>query len=185
MTTGVERIARRVKGHAWTYVRGDRPYGGRAPLAALYYASRDRRHEHPVRHLRGICGTSPAFADAYDGLQRSLPALPLAGPITSAVCRVGGEVALLAPQRPGRAEYRIRLFTRKLHSRHGILVDDPGWWQRVSREQRPEARPRQIAVAATPREPFPPDPRDLVMVPSDPPAVSGDAVVGAVPPDYP
>jgi transposase len=41
-----------VKGHIWTYVRDDRPFGGRAPPAALYYASRDRRHEHPVRHLR-------------------------------------------------------------------------------------------------------------------------------------
>src|SRR3974377_1640623 len=35
-----------VTGHIWTYVRDDRPFGGRAPPAALYYASRDRRHEH-------------------------------------------------------------------------------------------------------------------------------------------
>ncbi len=34
------------KGHIWTYVRDDRPFGGRAPPAALYYASRDRRQEH-------------------------------------------------------------------------------------------------------------------------------------------
>ena len=40
-----------VTGHIWTYVRDDRPFGGRAPPAALYYASRDRRHEHPARHL--------------------------------------------------------------------------------------------------------------------------------------
>ena len=39
-----------VKGHIWTYVRDDRPFGGRAPPAALYYASRDRRQEHPERH---------------------------------------------------------------------------------------------------------------------------------------
>jgi hypothetical protein len=32
----------------WTYVRDDRPFGGRAPPAALYYASRDRRGEHSV-----------------------------------------------------------------------------------------------------------------------------------------
>src|SRR6476646_6958173 len=38
-----------VTGHIWTYVRDDRPFGGRAPPAALYYASRDRRHEHPAR----------------------------------------------------------------------------------------------------------------------------------------
>ena len=45
-----------VKGHIWTYVRDDRPFGSRAPPAALYYASRDRRHEHPVRHLRDFAG---------------------------------------------------------------------------------------------------------------------------------
>ena len=41
-----------IKGHIWTYVRDDRPFGGQAPPAALYYASRDRRHEHPMRHLK-------------------------------------------------------------------------------------------------------------------------------------
>ena len=45
-----------VTGHIWTYVRDDRPFGGRAPPAALYYASRDRRHEHPARHLRDFTG---------------------------------------------------------------------------------------------------------------------------------
>src|SRR5437773_3962657 len=53
-----------VKGHIWTYVRDDRPFGGRAPPAALYYASRDRRHEHPVRHLQAFAGILQA--DAYD-----------------------------------------------------------------------------------------------------------------------
>ena len=40
----------------WTYVRDDRPCAGRAPPAALYYASQDRRQEHPERHLRGFTG---------------------------------------------------------------------------------------------------------------------------------
>ena len=80
---------------------------------------------------------------------------------------------------------RIRFFTRKLRSGSGILVDDLGWRQRVSREHGPEARPRQVAVAATPCEPFLPYPHELVVIPSDPSAVSGDAVVGAVPPDHP
>jgi transposase len=34
-----------VTGRIWTYVRDDRPFGGHAPPAALYYASRDRKHE--------------------------------------------------------------------------------------------------------------------------------------------
>jgi hypothetical protein len=28
-----------VKGHIWTYVRDDRPFGGRAPPAAVYYTN--------------------------------------------------------------------------------------------------------------------------------------------------
>jgi hypothetical protein len=39
-----------VTGHIWTYVRDDRPLGGNAPPAALYYASPDRRRQHPERH---------------------------------------------------------------------------------------------------------------------------------------
>ena len=38
-------------GRVWTYVRDDRPFGGKDPPAALFYASHDRRGEHPERHL--------------------------------------------------------------------------------------------------------------------------------------
>jgi hypothetical protein len=54
-----------VTGHIWTYVRDDRPFGGTAPPAALYYASRDRKQEHPVRHLQSYTGILKA--DAYSG----------------------------------------------------------------------------------------------------------------------
>ena len=73
-----------VKGHIWTYVRDDRPFGSRAPPAALYYASRDRRHEHPVRHLRDFAGILQA--DAYDGYNELYEPSRLPGPITSALC---------------------------------------------------------------------------------------------------
>ena len=56
---------RTVTGHIWTYVRDDRPFGGRAPPAALYYASRDRRQEHPAKHLETFAGILQA--DAYSG----------------------------------------------------------------------------------------------------------------------
>jgi transposase len=73
-----------VKGHIWTYVRDDRPFGGRAPPAALYYASRDRRHEHPARHLQAFSGILQADAySGYNGLYD--PARP-PGPITPALC---------------------------------------------------------------------------------------------------
>jgi transposase len=75
---------RTVTGHIWTYVRDDRPFGGRAPPAALYYASRDRRHEHPAQHLRGFAGILQADAySGYNGLYD--PARP-EGVIAPALC---------------------------------------------------------------------------------------------------
>ncbi len=73
-----------IKGHIWTYVRDDRPFGGRAPPAALYYASRDRRREHPARHLAGFSGILQA--DAYGGYNELYDASRAQGPITSALC---------------------------------------------------------------------------------------------------
>lgn len=73
-----------VTGHIWTYVRDDRPFGSRAPPAALYYASRDRRHDHPVRHLQNFAGILQA--DAYDGYNELYARSRSPGPITSALC---------------------------------------------------------------------------------------------------
>jgi len=73
-----------IKGHIWTYVRDDRPFGGRAPPAALYYASRDRRHEHPVRHLVGFTGILQA--DAYGGYNELYDPSRAPGPVTAALC---------------------------------------------------------------------------------------------------
>jgi transposase len=52
-------------GRIWTYVRDDRPFAGLSPPAAIYYASRDRRQEHPERHLKTFTGILQA--DAYGG----------------------------------------------------------------------------------------------------------------------
>jgi len=73
-----------VKGHIWVYVRDDRPFGGRAPPAALYYASRDRKQEHPARHLCGFTGILQA--DAYSGYNELYDSSRAQGPITSALC---------------------------------------------------------------------------------------------------
>ena len=73
-----------VKGHIWTYVRDDRPFGGHAPPAALYYASRDRRHEHPARHLQGYTGILQA--DAYGGYNALYAPSRKPGAITPALC---------------------------------------------------------------------------------------------------
>jgi transposase len=73
-----------VKGHIWAYVRDDRPFGGRSPPAALYYASRDRRHDHPAKHLRNFTGILQA--DAYSGYNELYDPSRAPGPITSALC---------------------------------------------------------------------------------------------------
>ena len=64
--------------------RDDRPFGSRAPPVALYYASRDRRHEHPARHLAGFTGILQA--DAYSGYNELYKASRAPGPIIPALC---------------------------------------------------------------------------------------------------
>jgi len=71
-------------GRVWTYVRDDRPFGGKDPPAALYYASRDRSGEHPERHLKGFAGILQA--DAYGGYIRLYLADRSPGPVVAALC---------------------------------------------------------------------------------------------------
>ena len=73
-----------VTGRAWVYVRDDRPFGGPAPPAALFYASRDRTAEHPERHLAGYGGILQA--DAYAGYGRLYAADRRPRPLTQALC---------------------------------------------------------------------------------------------------
>jgi len=49
---------------SWVYVRDDRPFGGPAPPAAVFYYSRDRRGEHPQSHLATYAGILQADAGA-------------------------------------------------------------------------------------------------------------------------
>ncbi|MFX8844610.1 transposase, partial [Acinetobacter baumannii] len=72
-------------GRLWTYVRDDRPFGGRAPPAAIYHYSRDRRGEHPVEHLRAW--TSGVLqADAYAGYNDLFRANRQPVPLRRALC---------------------------------------------------------------------------------------------------
>jgi transposase len=68
----------------WTYLRDDRPFGGRAPPAALYHFSTDRRKEHPTRHLAGWTGILQA--DAYGGYNDLYHASHKPAPVLSALC---------------------------------------------------------------------------------------------------
>ncbi|QND30465.1 IS66 family transposase [Sinorhizobium meliloti] len=71
-------------GRIWTYVRDDRPFGGQSPPAALYYASRDRRQEHPERHLKNFAGFLQA--DAYGGYNPLFKVDRDPVPLTQALC---------------------------------------------------------------------------------------------------
>ncbi|UXN57345.1 IS66 family transposase (plasmid) [Phyllobacterium zundukense] len=71
-------------GRIWTYVRDDRPFCGSSPPAALYYASRDRRQEHPERHLKSFAGILQA--DAYGGYNPLFKVDRDLGPLTQALC---------------------------------------------------------------------------------------------------
>ena len=55
-------------GRCWVYVRDDRPFGGRAPPAAMFYYSRDRGGAHVEEHLARWSGLLQA--DAYSGYNR-------------------------------------------------------------------------------------------------------------------
>lgn len=68
----------------WTYVRDDRPFGGAAPPAALFYFSRDREMAHPNRHLAGWQGVLQA--DAYGGYNDLYRGGRDPGPVLSALC---------------------------------------------------------------------------------------------------
>lgn len=71
-------------GRAWVYVRDDRPFGGAAPPAALFYASRDRSGDHPERHLKQFTGILQA--DAYAGYNRLYLPERKPGPVTEVLC---------------------------------------------------------------------------------------------------
>jgi transposase len=65
-------------------VRDDRPFAGPAPPAAVYYASSDRRGEHPQKHLAAFAGILQA--DCYNGFEPLFDPQKKVLPITPAFC---------------------------------------------------------------------------------------------------
>lgn len=84
MTVPILAQGKTVSGYIWSYVRDDRPFGGYAPPPALYYASRDWRHDHAARHLQGFAGILQA--DAYSGYKALYHPSRASGAITPALC---------------------------------------------------------------------------------------------------
>lgn len=75
-------------GRLWTYVRDDRPFGGKAAPAAVFYYSPDRGGEHPQEHLRDYSGIMQA--DAYSGYNDLYAAGREPGLILEAACWAHG-----------------------------------------------------------------------------------------------
>jgi len=71
-------------GRLWTYVRDDRPFGGQAPPAAIFFYSPDRGGEHPEIHLSGWAGIMQA--DAYAGYTGLYDGECKPAPIIEAAC---------------------------------------------------------------------------------------------------
>lgn len=65
-------------------MRDDRPFAGPAPPAAVYYASSDRRGEHPQKHLAAFAGILQA--DCYNGFEPLFDPQKKMLPITPAFC---------------------------------------------------------------------------------------------------
>jgi transposase len=86
-------------GQLWAYARDDRPWGGTDPPAVAYVYAPDRTASQPIAHLSGFKGVLQV--DGYAGYR----ALAQKGDVSLAFCRVGGDVTIPAPHRPGRADY--------------------------------------------------------------------------------
>ncbi|MBF2714100.1 IS66 family transposase [Agrobacterium vitis] len=71
-------------GRIWTYVRDDKPFAGPAPPAAVFYASSDRRGEHPQKHLAEFEGILQA--DCYNGFNPLFDWTTKQVPVTPAFC---------------------------------------------------------------------------------------------------
>src|SRR5262245_33719974 len=83
-TVPVLAKAKTITGRCCVYVRDDRPFGGRAPPAAMFYYSRDRRGEHVEAHLARWSGLLQA--DAYSGYNQLYVTGRVPGPILEAAC---------------------------------------------------------------------------------------------------
>jgi transposase len=73
---------------SWTYVRDDRPFGGTAAPAALFYYSRNRGGVHVQEHLQGWSGILQA--DAFGGYNKLYAHDRQPSPVLEAACWAHG-----------------------------------------------------------------------------------------------
>ena len=126
-------------GRMWTYVRDDRPFGGHAPPAAVFFYSPDRAGIHPEQHLAGYCGILQA--DAYAGFNALYEPDRKPGPITEAgmlgACADASCSSL--PTSPRRRATASRRRSRRSLSRRCRSSTPSSRWSARSMACRPES----------------------------------------------
>jgi transposase len=130
-----------ITGRLWTYVRDDRPFGGLAPPAAIFFYSRDRGGEHPCRHLAGNAGILQA--DAYAGFNELYHPARKPGPIAEAACWAHGRRKLFVLAEVEKAPLAIEA-VRRIDAIFDIERDING----LVPEQRHAARQVRVAPLA-------------------------------------
>lgn len=131
-----------ITGRLWTYVREDRPFGGTAAPAALFFYSPDRTGAHPRRHLAGWRGILQA--DAYAGFNGLYDAARHPGPVTEAGCWAHGRRKFFELAELGKAPLAVEA-VRRIDAIFGLERDING----LPPEQRLALRRDHIAPLVT------------------------------------
>ena len=135
-------------GRIWTYVRDDRPFGGKAPPAAVFFYSPDRAGIHPEQHLRGYCGILQA--DAYSGFNALYAPDRKPGPITEAGCwaharRKLFELADIASKARNKERFTISPIAFEAVKKFGAIFELERSINGLSPEARLAARRKDVA----------------------------------------
>jgi transposase len=125
-------------GRLWVYVRDDRPFGGPAPPAAMFFYSTDRTATHPNRHLAAWQGVLQS--DAYAGFNDLSAPTRLPGPVTSAGCWAHARRKFFELAELGKAPLAVEA-VRRMDTIFAIERGLNG----LSAEARQEARQEQSA----------------------------------------
>ncbi len=124
-------------GQLWAYAADDRPWGGLDPPGIAYVYAPDRKAERLFSHLAGFKGVLQV--DGYT----AYPKLAERGEVELAFCRVGGDVAIPAPHRPGRADYPHPV----LHAQASLTGRGIGGRSRLAAKDIARAWPGSAATA--------------------------------------
>src|SRR4029077_17008369 len=142
--------------------------------------------------FRHVISGSLAFASLDRACRNLAPAFPQRSPprrLAAAACgglrsapdcqtpRVDGGVAPPHPSQIRMCRFPASGSSWKSFAHEGVAMDDPGCRQRVTLSERSELVPRELTPAIPPRQPFLPNPRDLIGVPAYSSKVARYAVV--------